>query len=470
MEKPENHNRNDSHTGHEHHAHHHTSRMDQPSPMNMLWGLILIVLTFLLIVICALSVQWIIKLSGPSDPGGDVDPPSTGTTPDVEPPVMLPSCWGQTWSLDTPEASLTFQSDAALADFLQVTVNDTVLDSANYVLAEGSTVITLKAEYLARLAVGTYTVGIHSKNGVASTTFEIKVATSGGDVTPPPAKDSFLMHKDANTVTMDSMHDSGLGIYSEYAILVDLESNRIAAELNADLRIYPASMTKMLTLLVACESLTEAQLNEYVTFSAEVIADMQRQNASGFGFVAGEELRVVDLLYAVALESDCAASVQLAIYVAGSHEAFVQMMNDKCLELGLLNTHMVNATGLHHDEHYTTCRELSSIMAAAMANEQVKALLSAEKHVTTTNAHGKVTFYSTYFADLKNAISPFQYVSSNATDIAAKTGMTDEAGYCLATYMRSKATGKAYIIITAKASGQYHYAQDNIYIFDKYAQ
>ena len=109
-------------------------------------------------------------------------------------------------------------------------------------------------------------------------------------------------------------------------------------------------------------------------------------------------------------------------------------------------------------------------MAAAVANEQVKALLSAEKHVTTTNIHGKVTFFSTYFADLKNTVSPFAYVSSNAMDIAAKTGMTDEAGYCLATYMRSKATGKAYIIITASASSQYLYTQDNIYIFDKYAQ
>jgi D-alanyl-D-alanine carboxypeptidase (penicillin-binding protein 5/6) len=475
MEKPENQHRNDSRSGHEHHAHHHhASRMDQPSPMNMLWGLILIVLTFLLVVICVLSVQWIIKLSTPSDPGGDVTPPIVD--PEVDPPVILPSSWGQSWSPDTPEATLTFKSDAALADFLQVTVNDTVLDTVNYTLSEGSTVVTLKADYLAQLAAGTYTIGIHSKNGVASTTFEIKVATSidpgpgQGPGPEKPPKDSFLMHKDSNTVTMESKENSELGVYSKYAILVDLESNRIAAELNADIRIYPASMTKALTLLVACERLTEAQLNEYITFSPDVIADMQRQNASGFGFEAGEELRVVDLLYAIALESDCAASVQLAIYVAGSHEAFVQMMNDKCAELELFNTHMVNATGLHDPNHYTTCREMASIMAAAVANEQVKALLSAEKHVTTTNVHGKVTFYSTYFADLKNAVSPFAYVSSNATDIAAKTGMTDEAGYCLATYMKSKATGKSYIIITASASSQYLYAQDNIYIFDKYAQ
>ena len=174
MEKPDNHNRNHSQTGHEHHTRHHVSQMDRPSPMNMLWGLILIVLTFLLVVICALSVQWIIKLSGPSDPGTDVNPPNTGTTSENDSPVMLPSSWGQSWSPDTPDATMTFQTDAALADFLQVTINDVVLDSANYVLTEGSTIVTLKAEYLAQLTVGTYTIGIHSKNGVASTSFEIK--------------------------------------------------------------------------------------------------------------------------------------------------------------------------------------------------------------------------------------------------------------------------------------------------------
>ena len=473
METPGNHHRNDSHSDHEHHAHHHASRMDQPSPMNMLWGLILIVLTFLLIVICVLSVQWIIKLSGSENPG-EIDPPNNIKPPEPTPPVMLPGYWGQTWSSDTPDASLIFKSDAAFADFIQVTINDAVLDSANYTLSEGSTVVTLKPEYLAQLVIGTYTIGIHSQNGVASTTFEIKMPASidpgPGPGPEKPPKDSFLMHKDGNTATMESKENSELGVYSKYAILVDLESNRIVADLNGDQRIYPASMTKVLTLLVACERLTEAQLNEYVTFSPEVIAEMQRENASGFGFQAGEELRVVDLLYAIALESDCAASVQLAIYIAGSHEAFVQMMNDKCTELGLLSTHMTNATGLHNANHYTTCREMASLLAAAVANEQVKALLSSEKHVTTTNVHGKVTFYSTYFADLKNAVSPFAYVSSNATDIAAKTGMTDEAGYCLATYMKSKATGKGYIIITASASSQYLYAQDNIYIFDKYAQ
>ncbi|MBR5616280.1 MAG: D-alanyl-D-alanine carboxypeptidase, partial [Clostridia bacterium] len=92
------------------------------------------------------------------------------------------------------------------------------------------------------------------------------------------------MSKDSNTVTMNKkIFADDVGLYSDYAILVDLDTNRIVADLNGDQRIYPASMTKVLTLLVACENLKEADMNQYVTFTTDVITYMQSQNASGFG-------------------------------------------------------------------------------------------------------------------------------------------------------------------------------------------
>ena len=441
--------------------------MDQPSPMNMLWGLILAVLTFLLIVICVLSIHWITKLSGPSDEPSDPNPPIT-TPPKDEKPIMLPSSEGQFWSPDDASKTLTFVSDATFADFQKVTINDATLDPSHYLLSEGSTVVILKAEYLATLTKGNYVIGIHSENGVASTTFEIKEKTQG-NVGDPNAKPSFIMSKDSNTVTMNKkIFADDVGLYSDYAILVDLDTNRIVADLNGDQRIYPASMTKVLTLLVACENLKEADMNQYVTFTTDVITYMQSQNASGFGFKAGEEVKIIDLLYAIALESDCAASMQLGIYVAGSNENFVQMMNEKVAELGLLSSHFANATGLHDPNHYTTCREMASIMAAAMANERVKMLLSTERHETTTNIHGRITFYSTYFIDLYNDITPFPFFPDNGKIIAAKTGLTDEAGYCLATYMESTSGGR-YIAITASANSQLLYVDDYRYIYGKYA-
>jgi D-alanyl-D-alanine carboxypeptidase (penicillin-binding protein 5/6) len=280
-------------------------------------------------------------------------------------------------------------------------------------------------------------------------------------------KPSYIMDK-AGAVAINKKTDGDVGIYSKYAILVDLDTNKIVAERNCDEMIYPASMTKVMTLLVACERLQQSDMDRCVAMSADVIAAMQAQNASGWGFEPGEELRVIDLLYAVALESDCAASIQLAIYVAGSHEAFVQMMNDKVAELGLLATHFVNATGLHDNNHYTTSREMASIMAAAMDNEQVKTLLSCERWNFSTNIRSG-TFYSTYFVDLYNYMGKLPFFPDKGEIVAAKTGLTDEAGYCLATYMES-ASGGRYVVITAKASSQLLYVEDYRYIYGKYAK
>ena len=121
--------------------------------MNMLWGLILAVLTFLLIVICVLSIHWISKLYGPTDEPADPHPPIDDPVKD-EKPIMLPSSSGQSWSPDEADKTLTFVSDAALADFVQVAINSTTLEPSNYMISEGSTIVTLKAEYLQTLAVG----------------------------------------------------------------------------------------------------------------------------------------------------------------------------------------------------------------------------------------------------------------------------------------------------------------------------
>jgi D-alanyl-D-alanine carboxypeptidase (penicillin-binding protein 5/6) len=416
-----------------------------------------------------LSIHWITKLSASDEP----DPPVSEDPIEKDPPIMQPSSQGQSWSPDNADATMAFVSDAAIDDFLHVTVNGAVLHHSNYTVSAGSTIVTLKQEYLASLTVGTYTIGIHSQNGVASTSFEIKTPTGvdqgGGDSEKP----SYIMDK-TGAVAINKKTDGDVGIYSKYAILVDLDTNKIVAERNCDETIYPASMTKVMTLLVACEQLQQEDMNRYVTMSADVIADMNLQGASmwrdnaGNTWTGGEELRVIDLLYAVALESDCAASIQLAVYVAGSHEAFVQMMNDKVAELGLLATHFVNATGLHDNNHYTTSREMASIMAAAMDNEQVKTLLSSERWNFSTNIRSG-RFYSTYFVDLYNYMGKLPFFPDNGKIVAAKTGLTDEAGYCLATYMES-ASGGRYVVITAKASSQLLYVEDYRYIYGKYAK
>ncbi len=451
---------------HGHSEHHHA--VDSPSPMNFLWGLVLALLTFLLIVICVLSIHWITKLSTPDTPPADtedVTPPDDPILPD-EPatPVMDATSQGQSWSLDHPTATLTFVSNAAFADFENVAVDGTVLvPTTNYTVSEGSTVVTLHAQYLATLSVGIHTVEIRSLNGTATATFEIKEKTP---VVEPPVNNSFLMTSDTNTVSLSKKTLESDGIYSDYAILVNLDTNYIVAGRGIDDKMYPASMTKVMTLLVLAEHLKMEDMNQYVTMSADVINYMQSQNASGFGFKIGEQIRVIDLMYAIALESDCAASMQLAIYVAGTHEAFVQMMNDKAKSLGLISTHFENATGLHHNKHVTTCREMATIMAAAMDNEQVKKMLSEKEYKTTTSLY-PVTFKSTYFHDVIVEIGA--YLPKNGTIIAAKTGYTDEAKCCLATYYESDSGGR-YVVITARASNQILYIDDYLYLYDTFTK
>lgn len=447
--------------------HHHAA--DSPSPMNFLWGLVLALLTFLLIVICVLSIHWITKLSTPDTPPekpGDVTPPDDEKPPIEEPtpPVMDSASSGQSWSLDHPTATLTFVSDAPFAEFKSVAVDGTALvPTTDYTVREGSTTVTLHAQYLATLSVGIHTVEIHSEHGIASTTFEIKEQTP---VVKPPVTDSFLISSDDNTIALDKKTLDSDGVFSEYAILVDLDKNYAVAGRGMDDKMYPASMTKVMTLLVASEHLKAGDMDQYVTMSADVINYMQSQNASGFGFKIGEQVRVIDLMYAIALESDCAASMQLAIYIAGSHEAFVQMMNEKAESLGLISTHFENATGLHHNKHVTTCREMATIMAAAMANEQVKTMLSTKEYKTTTSLY-PVTFKSTYFHGIVVEIGA--YLPKNGSIVAAKTGYTEEAKCCLATYYESD-TGGRYIVITARANSQILYIDDYLYLYDTFTK
>ena len=152
-------------------------------------------------------------------------------------------------------------------------------------------------------------------------------------------------------------------------------------------------------------------------------------------------------------------------------------MNSKARELGLTRTNFKNASGLHDDEHYTTLRDMAAIFAYALENETYLEITSSKKYTTSpTEYHPEgITFYSTVFSRLSCVIAP-----SNVTVISGKTGYTDEAKHCLATYAVSK-SGKHYILITAygtfenyfpngSTDGIYQPMYDMTYIYNKYIQ
>ena len=266
-----------------------------------------------------------------------------------------------------------------------------------------------------------------------------------------------------NYVAVSSDYSQQIGglIQSNNAVLVELGSYQAIAEKDADMKIYPASMTKVMTLLVACENVTS--LTKKLTVTQEAIDYKRAQGGSGLlvDSSLGDAFTIEDLLYILSYDSDTIACLLLAKEVAGSEAAFVDMMNAKARSLGLTSTHFTNSTGLHNEEHYSTCRDMAAIMAYALDNTLARRiLLSTETKSFVAykgNTDEKVV---TYYA------SPDWYQTDGGTRFkgnvkletvtvkGGKTGYTDEAGVCLVSYAESNSTGKCYInVIVGKPKG-----------------
>lgn len=286
-------------------------------------------------------------------------------------------------------------------------------------------------------------------------------ATPSEDTTDTPViadTPNYIPEYDDNTVVLsDTLLDA------EYGILVDMNTGRIVASRRADSKIYPASMTKIMTLIVCCEQLTD--LEQKVPVSGEVLAAAYVEGASCAGFAAGEMVSVLDLLYGLALPSGADATGTLARYVAGSEAAFADMMNKKASEMGLEHTHFVNASGLHHKDHYTTAREMAAIMAYAMENELCRTIMSATNYTTApTPEHPEgITMYSTGFSRM--SATKF----GTAQVVATKTGYTDEAKFCFASYAETDGGGR-YVLITAEGSDRYAPVFDCKYVYESFAK
>ena len=258
-----------------------------------------------------------------------------------------------------------------------------------------------------------------------------------------------------NTKTLD------LELYSENALLIDLESNTVLVQKNADARIYPASMTKVMTVLVAAEHIEN--WDETFTMTQSIIDPLFLADASMAGFVHGEEVSMTELLYGAVLPSGAEATEALAIVTAGSEEAFAALMNEKAQELGLKDTHFVDASGLHDENHYTTLSDMAIIMQAALDNPHCREVLTSVNHTspaTTQNPEG-VAMTNRFLYRIR----PQQ--TGNVDIQAAKTGYTAQAMNCCVSYGIME-NGRAAICVTAHAwTGDYCIA-DHLALYGTY--
>ena len=266
-------------------------------------------------------------------------------------------------------------------------------------------------------------------------------------------------------------------INSSHAALADLSTGEIIASRKADEAIYPASMTKVMTLIVIVENLPDEDcLQDEIVISEAVYNAMKAEGSSGIGMDAGEKLTVESLLYALMLRSDGIAACELARYVAGSEEDFVELMNQKAEKMGLTNTHFENPTGLYHPNHRSTARDIASIMAYAMNMKLCRKILLTQSYnapcVGVDGAKFTYTLYHnlivTRFEELKKQ-DPSLPTQPNKMNVAAgKTGFTNESMYCLVTYAVS-ADGHGYVCVTAEGESYNACIADYITIYNTYA-
>lgn len=252
----------------------------------------------------------------------------------------------------------------------------------------------------------------------------------------------------------------GQEIESPHAVLIDTSNDTVLARRSADEKIYPASMTKVMTLLVAAENIDN--LDDTFEMSYAIIDPLYKEGLTLAGFGHGEKVKLIDMFYGMILESGADAAVGLATYVSGSEEKFVELMNQKCAELKLNNTHFTNASGMHNNENYTTCVEMAMIMKAAMDNEFCRKILSTEWYTVPANDfHNELKYHSGMFEKM------YGTEPEVATIKGGKTGFTSQSLFCLASFGVTD-DGREIICVTAEGDRKYSPIYDAIKLYKNY--
>ena len=302
--------------------------------------------------------------------------------------------------------------------------------------------------------------------GAARRTGEPDMAGAEGEITeteisvsePEQEKPLYSFAVTPDTVTI---YDEE--VISTNAILVDESANTIIAAKGADERIYPASMTKVLTVLVAAEQIKEENLDDTFTMTLEITDYAYVNDCSSVGFLNGEEVTVRDLFYGAVLPSGGDAALGLAIYTAGSHEAFVDMMNAKLEELGIADSaHFTNCIGLYDENHYCTVYDMAIIMKAAMQNELCREFLSAHIYTTVpTEQHPDGITMSNWF------LRRIEDKETGGEVLCAKTGYITQARNCAVSY-GIFAGGTPYICVTVGSTSVWRCIYDHVEIYNRY--
>ena len=314
-----------------------------------------------------------------------------------------------------------------------------------------------------------------TENAVAANGSEIQVDSLPVQKDPEVADffEGYSPRRTGNTAVIANTEK----MQSSWAILINADTGEVTAELNGNDRIVPATMTKILTLLTAVDYLQQGKgagmseaakqsgnfLDDTFTVTIEITDYSYRNGGSAVGFGVDETVSVRDLLYGTILPSGADAALSLALYTAGTHEAFADLMNQKIAELGLSgSSHFTNCVGLYDDDLYTTPSDMAMILKAAVENDLCREVLSAHTYTTSsTEQHPEGITVSNWF------LRRIEDKDTHGIVRCAKTGFVKESGNCAASYQISN-SGVHYICVTAHAHSAWRAIYDHVEIYDLY--
>ncbi|WP_041701990.1 D-alanyl-D-alanine carboxypeptidase family protein [Gottschalkia acidurici] len=230
---------------------------------------------------------------------------------------------------------------------------------------------------------------------------------------------------------------------SKYIYVLNREDKNAEYKKNHNSKAYPASLTKIMTSIVALEHIND--LSATAPVDVETYKKMVENNASMAGFYGNEAVTYRDLLYGTMLSSGGEAANSLAINISGSVDEFVNLMNNKASEIGLKNTRFTNPEGLHDKNQYTTAYDMAKLLDYALNNGDFRAIFTKKTFKTTSTLDHPdgINLRSTVLSKLEG-------VSQEGFEIiGGKSGTTYEAGECWATF--SIKNGREYICIVMGA-------------------
>lgn len=246
---------------------------------------------------------------------------------------------------------------------------------------------------------------------------------------------------------------TGPAITAQSAILMEADTGTILYAKNMDEKLYPASTTKMLTCLIAVE---QCALNEKVNFSYDAINAVPT-DGSNMGMDAGEFLSMEECLYGIMVASANEVANAVAEHIAGSLDAFTEMMNQKAVELGCQNSHFVNTNGLHAEDHYTSAYDLALIAKAYFQNDVLRRIGNTPSYHFAPSEGQTDDFYKTNKHKLINGELSYEGI------IGGKTGYTDAARQTLVTGCEQ--AGMRLICVVMKEEPPMQF-QDTMTLFD----